>query len=70
MDLSENFNSARPECFFVLQKNVSKDADNQKHSIQSSFYFAPFDTFYYVTLRKTLRASGRKTIKMNKKNNE
>jgi hypothetical protein len=26
--------------------------------LKNLFYIAPFDTFYYVTLRKILRASG------------
>ena len=39
-------------------KNVSKDANDKKQKIIYKSYIAPFDTFYYVTLRRTLRASG------------
>src|SRR5260221_3632085 len=40
---------------FVV-KNVSKGM--RKTGNIKFFYVAPFDTFYYVTLRRTLRASG------------
>ncbi|HEX4069127.1 MAG TPA: hypothetical protein VHX42_03440 [Candidatus Babeliales bacterium] len=55
--LSDNSNSARPECFFVFKK-MYRRMRNKKNIKKNLFYIASFDTFYYVTLRKTLRTSG------------
>ena len=60
----EKFNFMRVYCSFsplalsvFVFKNVSKGLSG-KLMILNLFYIAPFDIFYYVSLRKTLRASG------------
>jgi UDP-N-acetylmuramate--alanine ligase len=58
---NKNSNSARPECFFVFKK-MYRRMRNKKSINKTLFCFASFDTFYYVTLRKTLRTSGGNNI--------